>query len=62
MANIPITTFNSGELSPKVDARIDVEKYAGGCRILENFIPLKYGCVEKRPGTMFVADITEDAA
>lgn len=58
--NFPITTFNSGVLSPKVDCRVDVEKYAGGCRILENFIPEKYGCVSRRPGTYFVADITED--
>jgi hypothetical protein len=59
MANAPLTTFNSGELSPKIDCRADIEKYAAGCRVLENFIPTKYGCVERRPGTMFIADITE---
>ena len=33
-----ITSFNAGELSPYMDARSDVEKYASGCRTLENFI------------------------
>jgi hypothetical protein len=61
MANIPITTFNSGELSPRIDARIDVEKYSSGCKILENFIPEKYGCATRRPGTLYIADLTEDA-
>ncbi len=61
MPNQPITSFNSGEMSPKIDARVDTEKYASGCKRLENFIPLKYGCVERRPGTIFVADITGGA-
>ncbi len=59
MANYPITNFNSGELSPKIDARQDTEKYTGGCKRLENMIPLIYGCVERRPGTIFVANIQE---
>lgn len=59
MANIPITNFNSGELTPKIDDRVDTEKYAGGCKRLENMIPLIYGCVERRPGTIFIANIQE---
>ena len=54
MANIPLLTFNSGELSPLIDARSDLSKYPAGCRILENFIPRIYGPIEKRPGTIFV--------
>ena len=52
--NIPLLYFNSGELSPQIDARSEIDKYAGGCRILENMIPRIYGGVEKRPGTIFV--------
>lgn len=52
--NIPLLSFNSGELSSLVDARADIDKYSSGCRILENFIPRIYGGVEKRPGTKFV--------
>ena len=53
--NIPIITFNAGELSPQCDARSDVEKYGSGCRHLENMIPLIYGGVERRPGTKFIS-------
>lgn len=60
MANFPITTFNAGELSPKIHDRVDTEKYGSGCRKLDNFIPEKYGCVDKRPGTIFIVDVTEN--
>lgn len=52
--NIPILTFNSGEMTPKADCRSDVEKYRSGCRHLENFLPLIYGCVERRPGLYYI--------
>jgi hypothetical protein len=57
--NIPITTFNGGKMSPLIDVRIDIEKYQNGCRILENMLPRVYGPVERRPGTIFIADITD---
>lgn len=50
-----IQSFNSGELSPLMDSRIDQDKYNAGCRTLENFIPLIYGGVKRRPGTEFIA-------
>jgi hypothetical protein len=55
MSNIPITNFNSGELTPRIAERIDTEKYSGGCRRMENFIATIYGPAERRPGTYFVA-------
>jgi len=54
MANVPILSFNSGEASPKIDARSDVEKYSSLCRHLENMLPLIYGCAERRPGTKYI--------
>lgn len=54
MSNIVIHSFNGGEMSPKIDTRTDIEKYASGCRILENMIPQKYGCAERRPGTRYL--------
>lgn len=50
----PLLSFNSGYLSPLVDARSDIEKYHAGCRIIENMIPRTYGCAERRPGTEFI--------
>jgi hypothetical protein len=44
------SVFNGGEMSPLMDGRTDSEKYATGCRLLENFIVRSYGGVFKRPG------------
>ncbi len=49
--NVPILSFNKGEVSPKIDARLDVESYQSACRHLENFVPEIYGCATRRPGT-----------
>lgn len=49
-----IPTFNAGELSPYLDARSDIEKYASGCRLLENFVIMPYGGVYRRPGTEYL--------
>lgn len=59
MANIPLLSFNAGELSPQIDARSDVKKYASGCRTLENFIPRIYGSAERRPGTQFIGSVKD---
>lgn len=47
------SVFNGGEMSPLMDGRTDSEKYATGCRLLENFIVRPYGGVFKRPGTRY---------
>jgi hypothetical protein len=49
-----IPSFNAGELSPLLDARTDIDKYASGCRELQNFIPTPYGPNMRRPGTELV--------
>jgi len=54
MPNEPLISFNSGELSPLIDARSDIEKYAAGCRTLENMIPRVYGIAERRPGLQYI--------
>ncbi len=60
MSNLAVINLNGGEFSPKIDARADTEKYASGCRRLENMIPKIYGPVEKRPGTELIAISNED--
>lgn len=49
-----INSFNGGEFSPLVSPRVQLEKYGSGCRILQNFIPLTYGGINRRPGTEFL--------
>jgi len=53
MSDFPVLSFNSGELSPQIDARSDVQKYVSGCRTADNFIPRVYGSAERRPGTKY---------
>jgi hypothetical protein len=57
MPNIPLLSFNAGVLSPQIDARSDVAKYASGCRTLNNMIPRIYGSAERRPGTEFIGSV-----
>jgi hypothetical protein len=50
-----INNFNGGELSPKIDSRTDFVKYASGCRVMENMVPLIEGGAMRRPGMYYVA-------
>lgn len=54
-----ICSFNAGELSEKMKARVDVSQYSKGCKTVKNFLVRPYGSVEKRPGTLFVATTKE---
>ncbi len=54
-------SFASGELSPWLDGRTDIEKYSSGCRLLENFIVLPQGAVQKRPGMEFLGRLPIEA-
>lgn len=55
MPNVAVTIFNNGEVTPYIDARSDVEKYASSCRTLENMLPLIYGPATRRSGTKYVS-------
>jgi hypothetical protein len=50
-------SFNTGELSPTLEGRTDLNKYSSGCRTLENFIPMVQGPARRRSGTYFVEEI-----
>jgi len=49
------TNFTRGELSPRMEGRIDLAHYANGLRTLENCIVHPHGGATKRPGTRFIA-------
>lgn len=55
-----INSFNSGELSPLLNAREDLAKFHSGLSQMENMIPLPQGAAQKRPGTVYVAGSKED--
>lgn len=48
---LPITAFNSGELSPYMRGRMNLQVYSQGCKELTNFIPIPQGGVISRTGT-----------
>lgn len=56
-----INSFNAGEVTPKLDARIDLQKYASACRVMENFIPLVEGGAMARPGLYYVDEIKDSS-
>lgn len=53
--------FNFGETSPLIKARVDHQKYSAGCKVLENFIPLLQGPVQRRGGTRMIAQANNGA-
>ncbi len=50
-------SFNSGELSPRLAARLDFIKYPSGVETCENLIPLSEGGLMRRSGTRYVAEL-----
>jgi len=52
--------FNAGELTPKLLARSDFDKYETGAAIMENAIPTVQGTAVKREGTKYAAE-TKDS-
>ncbi len=49
-----VSNLTGGELSPRLGGRVDVRKYAAGCRVLQNAIVTPHGGARKRPGSRFV--------
>ena len=54
-----ITSFNTGQVSPLMEARADFQKYSSSCRVLENMLVTVQGPVLKRPGTKYIATAKE---
>ena len=48
-------SFNSGQVSPLMEARVDFAKYSSSCRTVENMLVTVHGSAQRRPGTRYVA-------
>lgn len=48
------TSFNSGEWSPNLNARVDIAKYRGGAALLRNFFVDYRGGASTRAGTKYI--------
>lgn len=55
-ANPFFNSFNSGELSPLVKYRVDLDKRYMGVEALENMFVKPQGAAERRPGTKYIAN------
>ena len=53
--------FQSGEVSPRLDGRTDLQKYFSACSKLENFMVHPTGGATRRPGTRYVAEVKASA-
>jgi hypothetical protein len=55
IATPSLTNFTAGEISPRLEGRIDLSRYFNGCRTLENFHVHPHGGATRRSGFRFVA-------
>ena len=56
---LSLTSFVSGEFSPKMDGRSDFDKYSSGTKTLENFLIHPQGAATRRVGTQFIAEVKD---
>ncbi len=54
-----ITNFSSGELTDRIDGRVDIGKYGSGCKTLENAIVWPQGGASRRGGLHYVAEVKD---
>lgn len=57
--SLKIPNFNGGELSPKLEGRTDIPKYAEGAARVENFVVAREGPLVRRSGTRFVKEVVD---
>jgi hypothetical protein len=55
------TNFSAGELTPKMQARLDLAIYQNGAAQIRNWRQLAQGGVRRRPGLVFAATLTPTA-
>ena len=56
-----LSSFTGGELSPKLEGRVGLQKYSEGLSDLTNFLVLPQGGVTRRPGTEFLGEVKDSA-
>jgi hypothetical protein len=56
-----LSTFTAGEISPRLEGRVSIEKYREGLANLTNMIVQPHGGVTRRPGTQFLGEVKASA-
>lgn len=54
------TNFTAGEFSPKLYGRVDIARYSNAVKTCENAIPMIFGGVKNRDGTIYVKPAKND--
>ena len=49
--------FTSGEITPKLHGRTDINRYDNGAETVENFLVSSHGGLSRRPGTRFISEV-----
>jgi len=49
------TSFNAGEFSERLYGRVELEKYANGCKTMQDFLPMPHGGATRRTGFEYIA-------
>ena len=52
-----IQSFTAGELSPRLEGRVSIDKYREGLSDLTNMVSMPHGGVARRPGTEFLGEV-----
>jgi len=52
-----LSSLNSGEFSPRMEARVDFERYPNASKMCRNFVLLPQGGITRRPGTRFIKEV-----
>ena len=55
-----VNNFTTGEISPGVQQRLDLQKYAAACQRIENAVVLPHGGVAKRHGLQYCQYLQKD--
>jgi len=55
------SSFTAGEISPRLEGRTNIEKYQEGLSNLTNMVVMPHGGVTRRPGTEFLAEVSDSS-
>jgi hypothetical protein len=61
MSTVIQRSFAGGEIAPALYARVDISKYQTGLRMCRNFLVMRHGGLENRPGTKFIGQAKDSS-
>jgi heptaprenylglyceryl phosphate synthase len=61
VATLAQLSFSGGEITPSLYGRVDQSKYQTGLRTLRNYIVMRHGGAQNRPGTGFIGEVSDSS-